>query len=295
MELDRLKDIRIRGFAKLFHRLFMGLTYPLRHPFRFLAFLLVLVLILVAVPLIKGVSWRQIPAWYSLTTSAPQKVRSLPQPDVVYQPIENESEEQVAPKTESIVLEHPFKPQPPKEYKPMKLPQNWEEGRAEGLNLQEIQAKSQQPVLIPMLSEEPVSDTVVAETSEEIGPSLEKEAPVQAEAQPAPKPSYRVDTNLPLVYEENPKHIQGKAFVFSANELTVGKTYLYLYGIYTDADKYNPQEAQAYLENLVRGQTLDCDLVAYTYQHLATGICYINGQSVNQNMVDKGFADNVAL
>ena len=46
MEFESLRDLRLHGFAKIFHHIFMFFTYPIRHPFKFVVFLLVLAILL---------------------------------------------------------------------------------------------------------------------------------------------------------------------------------------------------------------------------------------------------------
>ena len=106
---------------------------------------------------------------------------------------------------------------------------------------------------------------------------------------------YRRDDTLPLVYEDTPQTVKGETFVFSANEISVGNTYIILYGIYTDPEKYNQEDANQYLKELADGKMLECKIVAYTLHSIATGVCFLDGRSINQNLVDAGFADNVAL
>ena len=63
----------------------------------------------------------------------------------------------------------------------------------------------------------------------------------------------------------------------------------------SNEEKYNPDEAAEYLKELAEQKHIECDIVAYTYQNYATALCYIDGKSINQNLVDAGFADNIAL
>ena len=54
-------------------------------------------------------------------------------------------------------------------------------------------------------------------------------------------------------------------------------------------------KANVYLKELADKKTLECEIVAYTYQNHATAICFLDGMSINQNLVDAGFATDVAL
>lgn len=287
MELDRLKDIKIHGVAKFFHWVFMSLTYPLRHPFRFLVFLFAVALAFLAVPLSQHVPLKDTVSWYlgqkQAVLTEPKGKKTLPQPKVLHQPKfdDDDSASEILPPPAPVVPE-------PKQYLPMKLPSKWL-GKTEETE--------------PSEQKEPASEELETLLAPQVEVSAEEEQKVPAQAElsaealqePIAKPAYRKDENLPLVYEDNPKRIKGKVMIFSPNEVTVGKTYLILYGIYTNPQKYNVKAAEKYLTELVRGKTLECDLVAYTYQNLPTGVCYLDGQSINQNMVDAGFADNVAL
>lgn len=286
MELDRLKDIKLHGAAKFFHVVFMVLTYPLRHPFRFVFFAAAVALALAVVPLRQGVAWRDVLKWYmpvpetsvsDVAVAKPKSQHKLPYPHVASQPV-------VAPEPDdSPLLPPPSEVKLPKQYKPMKLPESWQ--ARESVQAEKVLEEDKQVVV-----QEPQANVeVLVAPSSEIAPKIEQKT------KPMPKPAYRKLDTLPLVYEEKPKRIRGKAMVFSPNELTVGKTYMFLYGIYTDPQKHGMVAAEQYLTDLVRGKRLECDLVAYTYDNLPTGVCYIDGRSVNQNMVDAGFADNIAL
>ena len=287
MELDRFKDIKIHGVAKFFHWVFMTLTYPLRHPFRFLVFLLAVALAFLAVPLSQHVPLKDTISWYFVHKQdvlvTPQPKRTLPQPKVLHQPTFDDDD------SASEILPPPAPVEPePKQYLPMKLPSKWL-GKTE-----EIEPSEQAEPLSEELQTLPAPEVEVsAEAEQKV--SAQSELPAEALQEPVAKLAYRKDENLPLVYEDQPKQINGKAMIFSPNEMTVGKTYLILYGIYTNPKKHNVKAAEKYLTELVRGKTLTCDLVAYTYQNLPTGVCYLDGQSLNQKLVDAGFADNVAL
>ena len=59
-----------------------------------------------------------------------------------------------------------------------------------------------------------------------------------------------------------------------------------------------PQEAvssKKYLEQFVKDKVVRCDIVAYTYQDIATALCYVDDDSINQRLVDEEFSRNVAL
>lgn len=304
MELDRLKDIKIHGMAKFFHWVFMTLTYPLRHPFRFIIFLLAIALALLAVPLAQHVPLKNTLSWYfsqnqNISVVSPHK-KGLPQPKVLHPSQRNThvSTAEILPLSELSASE-------PKQYQPMKVPSKWLEKKDE--KEQESPMEEDQQALLaheeealPEASHEvslpPEEPAKILQEPVQTAEIAQEPEPLTEEVQELKdKPAYRKDEDLPLVYEDQPQRIKGKVMIFSPNEITVGKTYLILYGIYTNPQKYDVKAAEKYLTKLVRGKTVECDLVAYTYQNLPTGVCYVNGQSLNQKLVDAGFADNVAL
>lgn len=112
---------------------------------------------------------------------------------------------------------------------------------------------------------------------------------------PAGSSTVTVSQKLPLVYLKDPVPVSGKALVQNANEIIVDGTYIFLYGIYVDPNLPKGIEAKKYLEQFVKDKVVRCDIVAYTYQDIATALCYVDDDSINQRLVDEEFSRNVAL
>lgn len=112
---------------------------------------------------------------------------------------------------------------------------------------------------------------------------------------PAGSSTVTVSQKLPLVYLKDPVSVSGKALVQNANEIIVDGTYIFLYGIYVDSNLPKGIEAKKYLEQFVKDKVVRCDIVAYTYQDIATALCYVDDDSINQRLVDEEFSRNVAL
>ena len=112
---------------------------------------------------------------------------------------------------------------------------------------------------------------------------------------PAGSATITVSQKLPLVYLKDPVPVSGKALVQNANEFIVDGTYIFLYGIYVDPNLPKGIEAKKYLEQFVKDKVVRCDIVAYTYQDIATALCYVDDDSINQRLVDEEFSRNVAL
>lgn len=112
---------------------------------------------------------------------------------------------------------------------------------------------------------------------------------------PAGSATITVSQKLPLVYLKDSVPVSGKALVQNANEIIVDGTYIFLYGIYVDPNLPKGIEAKKYLEQFVKDKVVRCDIVAYTYQDIATALCYVDDDSINQRLVDEEFSRNVAL
>lgn len=305
MDLIRLKSIRLHGFNKFLHSVFMVVTYPVRHIFIFSICVIIFLAVLIALPLLFGVSANHIGDWYLLKcnknnicteiqekiekavktepseVSAPKIIRAQQVEDTEAMKesrrVFKKTDAPIAP--EDAELESEIKPK--KQYKIMNIKKNPPISRAEVMpEVVKAESKTVEPVV--------VSQPVVL-------PALQPEKPVVVAPELPASRYYRRDDTLPLVYEDTPQTVKGETFVFSANEISVGNTYIILYGIYTDPEKYNQEDANQYLKELADGKMSECKIVAYTQHNIATGVCFLDGRSINQNLVDAGFADNVAL
>lgn len=305
MDLIRLKSIRLHGFNKFLHSVFMVVTYPVRHIFIFSICVIIFLAVLIALPLLFGVSANHIGDWYllkcnknNICTEIQEKLEKAvkTEPSEVSAPkiIRNKPvEENEAIKESRQVFKKAPLPdvsdtpeaenKPKKQYKIMNIKKNPPISRVEVMSA---------PVKVESKNE-PTELIKVSEPVELPAMQPAKEAEVKPEL-PASR-YYRRDDTLPLVYEDTPTTVEGETFVFSANEISVGNTYIILYGIYTDPEKYNQDEAGQYLKELADGKMSECKIVAYTQHNIATGVCFLDGRSINQNLVDAGFADNIAL
>ena len=288
MDFGRLKDLKLQGFGKVVHLAVMGLTYPLRHFFKFLAFLIVFIVIAAAIPMMRGVSYKDIPDWYLLRYEPEAKT------DTVV-----ELKQQITPKEENIA--EVSAPKIIREEKPM-IEETGSGRRQAFKKIEDEQStapRRQYPVMkINPADKKPRPAKVVPSEkliSADESPSLGRTAAEVSVPRPEDNVQYRKIDSLPLVYEDNPQNVSGQTFVFSANEMSVGNTYIILYGVYTDPAKYNQEKAHQYVKELVDGKMMTCKIVAYTYNNIATGICFLENMNINKNLVDAGFADNVAL
>lgn len=98
-----------------------------------------------------------------------------------------------------------------------------------------------------------------------------------------------------LDYLDKAVEVKGTAKVFNANELTVGDTYIFLYGIFSNPLNERGVRAGVFLKSLVKGEEVRCEILAYTKDGgVATAECYVDDVDINRLLVAKGFSDKVS-
>lgn len=97
------------------------------------------------------------------------------------------------------------------------------------------------------------------------------------------------------LYTALPEEISGEVRVYNANEMEVGGTYVFLYGVYSNPRSARGVKAAVFLRDALKGETVKCRILAYTADNVATGECFAGGISINKILVDRGFSDRVTL
>lgn len=268
-----------RGWAKWLHRLAMFILWPLRRP---VAFLLLAVVLFLA-PTFMGIKPAEVHLWYwNKIKSSSAEVSTL-----------------IADKTKALMPDLPSVEMP--SFKVTAPQPNTEPAvKVIDMPVKEVRRKmfekaASAPVAIDILRSEPVRQPVAVPAPAEI----KAVEPVFSALQPEPRAddikAEPVKKKLALVYLDQPRHISGSASVVNANEIKIGDESLFLYGIYVDPNTVRGQEGKIYLDKTISGQVVDCQIKAYTYQGVATGICLLGQLNLNQAMVRGGFSKNVAL
>lgn len=100
---------------------------------------------------------------------------------------------------------------------------------------------------------------------------------------------------LPLTYLENPKDINGKAIIINSNEIEINGIHILLYGIYIHPLTADGKKAKSYLEETTSDKDVKCSIVAYTTQKVATAVCFVGNENLNETLVKLGITKNIAL
>ena len=307
MKFESLKGVRLQGIGKSIHKFFLMITYPFRHSFKFLGFVIVGVVFFAAVPMIRGVSFGHILDWYMLKydevkTKSISMVADKPEP--IERKIKNAFKKEFKLKKAEYVQKPSSVTDTQKSVEQKKASDKKEQVARKIFKLNSNPFRHASVKNTWSKKKEVVEDDtkliVPEEKIEQVETSYDNiiqtdDVKLVQLPQIKDELSYRKLDTLQLEYEENPEHINGLALVFGPNDMAVGDRYVVLYGIYTDNEKHDVNQAVTYMKELADKKEIECDIVAYTKEHHAAAICFLDGKNINKNMVDAGFADNIAL
>ncbi len=102
-------------------------------------------------------------------------------------------------------------------------------------------------------------------------------------------------TEINLRYLQKPEIIKGKAAVLDANRLMINNTVMFIYGVYVSPTTNQGKQAEEYLMQLIEDNVVECSIVAYSMQGIATAYCSVGATSINHALVENGFSKNVSL
>ena len=275
----------MKGWAAFFHKIAMFVLFPLRKPLIFFPLLIILYL----APTFRGVKPAEVHLWYW------QKIKqyTLAATDFV-----SEKSKDVLPKDFKITMPSMGEKQPETK------------GIDKLVDFPSVDVNANRRAIFEKASGAPVQPIDITQTDDyDYNQETEASEDEEETAVVAPAPisddelaekvheakQKQVKRNLPLIYLDEPKEVIGVTKVHNANELEVDGTYIFLYGIYVNPDTEQGIQAKKFLENIVKNQMVRCSIVAYTFQDIATGMCYIGNQNINQMLVTNKFSKNVAL
>lgn len=281
---------KLHGWEKFFYNVYMILTFPVRKWWIILGVLATVLLVLIIIPTIEGVKKEDIVDWYKakLTHSDVNKAKNKTLA-VLGKKIDNlkDNVKQILPDNEKADAqdgkkESKFVAWNVAEFKKAKYVPNTSSKAKSTQKVYDGNTYSLIKAQMKKSKPEDKADKLIIST----------EPPTYRDV----TPYYEVRTDLNLEYLSEPEIISGTATVAGANELYIGETFVYLYGIYTSPRKYDINEARAFLENVTENQEIECDIIAYSTQNYAkTALCFVNGVLINKEMVIENLADNVAL
>ncbi len=275
------------GLGAVIHNTVMFLTYPFRRPWGILVILLLLVAVVYAIPMyVYNVPVKEVHTWYMERIKFFEK-RDLNEvsgkfsklfnkiPILNEEPVKGTDRLVVAAPTQKEIRRQMFK-------------------AAAGGQRQKVDVLAEEADNVvavempkPINMEEPSEEVRYAEV-----PSNQRNG---FDEKPVIVKKVSMEDGNMLHYLPQPKTITGPVKVYNANELEVDGTYLFLYGIYSSPKTARGIKAGVFLKDSLEGETVSCDILAYTADNVATGECFVEGISINKTLVERGFSDRVSL
>ena len=271
-----------KGLKALVNKTVMFILYPLRKPKSFIILMLVLAAIIgvvFGVPVYYGAKPEEVHKWYI------EKYKSFDMANIA---------EIVKPKVEEkgidmlVELPQDVQPQPSRR-------QGF--GRATGNSTQTVDIlASQADDVVSIDTIERFEPIIIAATTVTDTNSLNFPANVKATTDSEGFVSItKESTEASLNYLNEQKEIVGEARVLNANEMVIDNTYIFLHGIYSNPRNQRGVKAGVFLKSALKGETVRCEIIAYTDENAATAECYVGNVSINRIMVEKGYSDKVSL
>lgn len=257
MRQSEWREISLGGFAGFIHRVLMFITWPFRH----VKLLLALLGVILIIPLLCGVAFSDISDWY---------IKKLYLTKIIS--IKDDATSSVSNKISGIA-------EKVKEILPQKVGEEKKdkEIRFVSWNVAEFNKVKYKPI---KKNEKKINLSNSFSTHYEGTIS----------------DYYIKRTDVALEYLSESEILYNVAEVSGPNSLYIDNTFMYLYGIYTNNKSYDVSMVQKYLEDLIVGKKVYCEIVAYTIQtQVATALCFVDGVLINKLLVDENLADNVAL
>ncbi len=270
--------LRLKGWGKFFHNLFLFVTFPFRNPLIFVPILMIGYL----APTFMGAKPTEVHLWYygkiKAKISGVTSALSLPSMDFISDV--NNIKKTVSDLSELVASAETIN----KDSFIEKTKEPQEVQNPVEVRRKMFEKAKQAPDTIDVLKTIQ-NQQKVKEIASEAQANSDKGAP-QTETK---------EKKLPLIYAQNKEVVEGHAQVKNANELIVNGIRYYLHGIYVNPDSSQGIKAQQLLETVIAENIVKCKIIAYTYQNIGTVNCYVNSENINRLLVEKGYSKNVDL
>ena len=267
-------SMRTKGWSKFIHSLYLFITWPFRKPLYCIAF----IILLIAIPFCFGAKFSETFVWYKDKFSI--GIDYLANTSMVKGV--NEKLSYVSASFDKILPKNIAQ----SEVKPQRKFVSWNVAE-----FNKVKYKPRQDVFnkkntddTPFFFKKKKSDIV-------------EENEVQEEMIVSDDRLYIIKPDLNLIYEEEtPELISNEVTIIDENSLVIDNNYIFLYGIYTNPNEYNVEDAIEYLKNIAEENEIVCKVVARTKNgNIATALCFAGDLLINEEMVKNKLAKNVAL
>ncbi|MBP5215541.1 MAG: hypothetical protein J6039_03180 [Alphaproteobacteria bacterium] len=321
---EEWKAMRVGGLLSWLHKFVMLITFPFRRFWQIVLVLLILLIIFLAIPLLQGIKFGDIWTWYMVKMPSHEFVAAKDKTSAKFSQRWRQVKNTIGDMVPNYKIDSKDKEEDKDKfvswnvaafrkakYEPRKnvqiiAPKPAENKTDTALNAvkgwfksKDREDKKSEDVTPGTLRNAtmPVVETPTKLPEPEVVESSPEEFTVAVETYAGNLHDYYIEKpDLDLTYLDEPEKLLATADVLGANSLYINRTFLFLYGIYSDEQKYDVAAAKQYLTDLIGDNQVYCEIVAYTNQtHAATALCFVNGVFINKALVDKYLAANVAL
>lgn len=277
-------DMKTKGFGAFLFKIYLGLTYPVRHPF------------ITIVVLLAFYRHELSDLWQKYQHQMPGQVQ---QAALIKKQTTDKIEEKLAEMRSSLGQ---MMQKLPKEAEKNEQESKDENVRFVSWNVAKFNKAKYEPREENNLKESQTNPTF-SETKRLASAERNRKKIENVKEEPYQDVFYKGSLNdyyyknesLNLEYLPEPEYLYDEVKIAGPNSLYINGKFMYLYGIYSDPAVYDTQEAVKYLEQTSGGHKIHCAVVAETYNHTATALCFVRGVFINKALVDKKLARNVAL
>ena len=278
---ERISDgLRLKGWGKFFHGLFLFITFPIRKPLIFVPILMLGYL----APTFMGAKPTEVHLWYWNKIKAHSQNLGT---------TISEKTQEIIPDVDKFKISMPdLKSFVSSETSPQEKMVETTTADSKGVRRQMFEKAKEIPNAVNALRTAQYQETLLRQAQ-----NAEKYRQNANVASPETVNDSREQTQakLPLVYVSAQEPVTGKAEVVNANELKIGGRLYFLHGIYVNPQSNKGQDAKNFLVSIIGNNIIDCKVRAYTYQGTGTIICNVNGENINRLMVERGYSKNVDL
>lgn len=293
-------DMRVNGWLAWIHHFVMLVTFPIRRFWQIVLGLIVVCILLAIIPLYYGVGFKHITRWYKemIATEEVQDVKEHAK-NAISDGIEHLKD--ALPEKEEAQSEEK------RRFAVWKVPEikkaKYKPAATETAKRPKRNSKEVLTALVKKAKEKAAA-LQAEDAKSEATTTVSADLVVQQVEMPYKNPFYNgnledyynITDNHSLVYLKKPVPALGQAEVVGPNSLYVDNIFMFLYGIYSDPNKYDVVAAENYLRELTANKIIRCEIVAYAEPtQTATALCFVNGVFINKSLVNSNFAQNIAL
>ncbi len=287
---DEWDSVKLNKFGRVFYGLYLGITYPLRHPF-------VTIVVLLAF-------FR-----HELVDLCADYRNKLPEPVQQIAKIKDQTSEKFEAKLDEMKdsLSGIVSSVAPKKEVSKKTEEkkdrfvSWNVGKFNRAKVETKKANIESAFIKAQANVPDVINIDNVDSSKKIWNIENKKNVTQKNLQKSFDDEilalkYRKVDALGLFYLNSAENLYGKVHVVDAISLYIADRFVYLYGIDVTSEEYDEEKARETLSELMEGKEAHCAVVAKSDRDGSEKVlCFVGDLFINKELVKQNLVENVAL